>query len=188
MGKYEQEQTLAGITKALKYGAGDTVQERTDDVLASRGWDKELEKIDDSNFRGLIRHALERLALRHNNDERGAREIEQDRRKKEEEKLSWGARQGDLYSDQYVGLEPDELASKLPHETYYVPSLGREVARQDLAYELAAVAELRKIASAELFKIETLALAYRHELAIFDELLRRGSDQKTSASIDHHVR
>jgi hypothetical protein len=118
-----------------------------------------------------VRLALERLALRHGTAA-SARDIEKDRHKKETQKIADSGLLGDLFADQYVGLEPAVLASKLPRETYWVESLRREVPREELVSQLAAVAELRRTTYAKYQAIEATANVYRHELAIFDELLR----------------
>lgn len=168
------------IIKQLREGPGETVAERTDAVLTKYGWNHHLAKIGDEDFRAVVRAALEHLALR-NAPRQNARDIEKERHKRETEKIAASGKLGDLF-DQYVGLSPDALAANLPRESYWVESLGRRVAREDLAFELGAVAELRAQAHAALVDLEREANVHRHELAIFDELLRQSSESRRRTS------
>lgn len=173
---------LARFYSDVKRAPGDTIEERLDHVLSARGWDKELDKIGD-DFRIIVRQALERTALGRQPLE-NPRDIEKDRQRKEREKAASTGVYGDLFADQYLGFEPRELASKLPCEQYFVPSLGVYVPREELAFRLDAVAELRKQSQIELLRIEQVANVYRHELAIFDELLRRGNGTNQAAEFE----
>lgn len=161
------------IIKELRHGPGETVEQRTDCVLKKRGWDAQLADIPDEEFRGLVRHALERLAVPGGRLD-NPRDTEKERHKRETEKIAQSGVCGDLFMDQLVGLETDKLAGKLPREQYWVESLGSYVPRDQLASELHAVSELRRIVRAKLLEHDAIGDVYRYELAIFDELLRRG--------------
>lgn len=176
------DQIIRELMNEFKDAPGKSVQERTDYVLVHRGWDKQLAKIKDDEFRTVIRSSLERLALRHEPPQT-AREIEKARQQKETERLAALGALGDLFKDQYVGLDPADLAARLPRESYWVPSLDKHVPRDELAFELGAVAELRAQTHTALLKVEQIANVYRHELAIFDELLRQGLSKRHAASM-----
>lgn len=167
----------------LKRAPGDTVDKRVEYVLANRGWDKEIGRIQDHEFRNVIMIALERMALRHEPPQ-DARSIEKDRQRKERERAAVEGRYGGLFPDLYAGMEPAELVRKLPCEKYWVPSLQEFVAREDLELRLDLVAELRRQSNIELLRIEQTANVYRHELAIFDELLRQGATESYTPAFD----
>jgi hypothetical protein len=158
----------------LKNSPGETVQERAANFLARRGWDRHVDLIPDEQCRLFLLRCIESNALRHEAP-RDARNSERDRHRKETRKIAETGMLGDFFKDQYVGLEPEQLATKLPRETYWVESLGRHVPREELAFELEAVSELRKLTRLELSDLDEIANVYRHELAIFDELIRQSA-------------
>lgn len=166
--------TFPELVSELQSSKGETSGEKLESFLAERGWDIRLEELRDAPLlHDMVLKALEKLALRREKGDT-APEIENARRKKDMERAAASGHYGSLFDDQYVGFTSDELADKLPCEQYWVPSLAAWIPRTELARNLAAVAELRKVAAAELFKIQQTALPYQHELAIFDEMLRQG--------------
>lgn len=175
------------IAIELKSAPGSTAEERTDAVLARRGWNRYIEAIPDEDCRNVIMDALRRVAVR-NVSAKTAKEIEDDRRRKDLEKAVASGMYGDLFADQYVGLKPAELASRLPSEQYWIDSLDRAVPRDQLVSNLQAVAELRECTAAMVRRLEAELLPLKHELAIFDEILRQSAAAHGAASHDTSAR
>lgn len=172
-----QELVLRELIKEFQRAPGETVEERTNFVLSQNGWDKELDGLSD-RFRVAVRAGLEHLALHRAHSQRTAKEIEEDKYRKETDRIAASGMCGNLFADQLAGLDNNQLAKKYPRETYWLD--GQEIPREALAFNLKAVAELRKRAFLELVKNDKRSDVYRDEITISDELLRRGREASKS--------
>ncbi len=178
--------SCAQIFAELAQANGETAEERVAEVLSRYGWDKELARIKDDAFRAVVIEMLQGRALRKplkaNEAGKSARDVEIDRWRTETDKIGASGLCGDLLSDQLVGMDTPDLAGKLPRETYYVASLGEHVSRADLPSKLAALHELRKLTREEYLQREQSQDVLRSEMFIFDELIRRASDERGNVS------
>ena len=166
---------LRQLLNELKQAPGDTAKEKVAGVLAHHGWDRRLDVLkDDRALYGLVMNGLKLMALP-GRTEPSADEIEKLRRERALRKAVASGMYGDLFADQYCGLSLAELARSLPDEQYFVRSLGRLVPREELPLRLSDVPELRKASAAEVFRLEKEAMPRRHEMAIFDEMLRQAA-------------
>lgn len=151
--------------KELREASG-TAQERTTAMLRTRGWDRHLNAIPDDDFRGVVSRALEELAGE------GARSFRR-RKSIEAETREILDRVTPKFWDDPVGEPAEELVQRIPRETYFVASLGREFAREELLSELVALGELRQQFRQLREHHEKEARFYGREEAIFAELCRQ---------------
>lgn len=151
--------------KELREASG-SAEERTAAMLKARGWDQYLNAIPDDDFRGVVCRALNELAGDGGARARKRRSIEVETREVLD-KLT------PRFWDDPVGKPAEELVGALPRETYFVASLGREIPRDELLSELAALGELRKQFRELRLQHEELARVYGVEEAIFAELCRQ---------------
>ena len=151
--------------KELREASG-PAEERTSIMLKRRGWDRYLANIPDEDFRGIVMRALNELA---GEGPRSKRRQNIDSETKEiMNKIA-----PDFWSDMIVGRPAEQLIGRLPRESYFVESLGREIPREELLSELTALGYLRRQFRALRQHHEELARVYGKEEAIFAELCRQ---------------
>jgi hypothetical protein len=170
----------------LQDAPGETADERLSSMLADRGWDQKLDALrDDPTLHAFVIEAMKRLAVRgKRSDSRAtADEIERAKRREETERIAASGVMGDLYTADLVGFDTDALVGKLPRETYWVPSLQRDVPRAELAASLALLAELRDLTIAEIRARDAVTHVYKVELGIFVELIDRAASAHRPAGV-----
>lgn len=150
--------------KELREASG-PAEERIAAMLKRRGWETYVDAIPDDDFRGIILRALNELAGAGPKSSRRQRNIDAETRD-----LRFPP---DFWHDTIVGRPADQLVQKLPRETYFVESLGRDVPRDELLSELAVLAELRRKFRELRQHHDELARVYGQEEAIFAELCRQ---------------
>lgn len=154
---------------------GESAKERSECVLRQRGWDAHIAAIPDAECIAAIKLAFEFVAgTRHAlaGSDRGGDKLA---RQHKDMDAFLRERTRDLFGDSIAGLSDADLIGKLPEETYWVESLGREVTRTELATELAALKEIRDVTWRAWRLRQDHADELAQDLAVLDELIRRAS-------------
>lgn len=151
---------------ALRRASGKDAADRVATTLAQFGWQEEIAGITSAACREAVLRALRLMAVSRSNADKRERDIE--RRKFGD----WVERGGppDMFEDRYGSMTPQQLASQLPLEKYWVASQERNIAREDIPNEPDIAAELREQWLADLQRHEELARGLRFHVWAFGRM------------------